>query len=129
MVERLQIYYSLLKAPITTNIVWFYHLPECISSCSNSVDQDQTVKTLWSGSTPFASVFELVNNVSKYIFSRRLQQTSFVRFVFVGALSVNVFYLEGIKVKMGLVAPIMGLCRYSIWYPLNFYHVITCATL
>ena len=57
-----------------------------VASCSNSVDPGQTVPigqqtvhigAVWSGSTLFVSVLEMVNNVSKY-----LQQTTSADVIF-----------------------------------------------
>ena len=57
---------------------------------ANSVDPDQTapIGAVCSGSTLFASILKLVNNV-RQLGSRQFQQTSFFRCIFLGALRVK----------------------------------------
>ena len=83
-------------AVVVEDVVWVNGLE---ASCSNSVDPDQTapIGAVGSGSTLFASVLELVNNVSKYFL-----QTSFFKLIFVSALRVK-YKTEAIKMILLVV--------------------------
>ena len=78
-----------MKALITTKVVSLCHLLNCLEvSSTNSVNQEQIV-SIGAESTPFASIFALVNNVSKYMQWVTYANNNFRCSFFTGALKIS----------------------------------------